>query len=96
MYLAFNHIGDGMLDTTHIGIANRNLSGMQFSARDEDNDMNDSGNCADSFKGGWWFNHCYIAFLNGPWAPESWAWPWYPTITSGSDIKETRMMIKAH
>jgi hypothetical protein len=76
-------------------MANRDQTGMQFSTYDQDNDLGTS-HCADKYKGGWWHNGCYIAFLNGQWAPAYWPWPWYPTVTSGAQIKETAMMIKAH
>jgi hypothetical protein len=72
------------------------LSGMQFSTHDQDNDNKSPENCASMFKAGWWHNFCYNACLNGPWAPGNWPWPWYPTIISGADIKETAMLIKAH
>ena len=40
-------------------------NGQQFSTYDNDNDQ-DSGNCAYRHQGGWWYNACYYANLNGP------------------------------
>ena len=37
---------------------------MAFSTKDQDHDMN-SINCAQAWKGGWWFKNCYYVFLNG-------------------------------
>ena len=48
--------GDSM--TTH------NLNGRRFSTYDRDNDKN-SGNCASSWQGAWWYNSCTYANLNG-------------------------------
>ena len=39
--------------------------GMMFSTKDQDNDNSDKWHCAASAKGGWWFNACHYAFLNG-------------------------------
>ncbi|KAK3087010.1 hypothetical protein FSP39_000285 [Pinctada imbricata] len=37
---------------------------MKFSARDHDND-NAGGHCAETFKGGFWYNNCHAANPNG-------------------------------
>ncbi|XP_062568820.1 microfibril-associated glycoprotein 4-like [Saccostrea cucullata] len=86
-------LGDSMLDTGYPNYDD--LSGMYFSTHDRDNDRW-IYNCADFYnrKGGWWFNGCHRAFLNGRWSLEYWVWPWYPTLTDGREIKETVMMIK--
>lgn len=39
--------------------------GRSFSTKDRDNDLFSSGNCASQFTGGWWYDRCYDAHLNG-------------------------------
>jgi hypothetical protein len=73
--------------------ANHNLSGAQFSTLDQDNDFSILS-CADIGRGGWWYNDCYNAFLNGPWTPGYWLNPWRPAVSFGDDVKETKMMVK--
>uniref|UniRef100_UPI0037E8E8A3 angiopoietin-related protein 3-like n=1 Tax=Semicossyphus pulcher TaxID=241346 RepID=UPI0037E8E8A3 len=42
-----------------------NHSGMMFSTKDRDNDRQHDSNCANNHSGGWWFNACGDANLNG-------------------------------
>ncbi|XP_038066389.1 microfibril-associated glycoprotein 4-like [Patiria miniata] len=39
--------------------------GRPFATRDRENDASELRNCARYYKGGWWFNNCYLAHLNG-------------------------------
>ncbi|XP_062609689.1 microfibril-associated glycoprotein 4-like isoform X6 [Saccostrea cucullata] len=86
-------LGDSLLHTRD---SDYDLSGMSFSTPDRDNDGCSWCNCAaySAYRGGWWFNWCHQAFLNGQWSSESWKRPWYPTVTDNKQIKETLMMIK--
>nr|CAG4640696.1 EOG090X02LG [Eulimnadia texana] len=38
--------------------------GMNFSTRDNDQDLSNT-NCADSYQGGWWYSHCQHVNVNG-------------------------------
>ncbi|KAM8838112.1 angiopoietin-related protein 3-like isoform 1-T1 [Synchiropus picturatus] len=42
-----------------------NLTGMMFSTKDRDNDKSQDSSCAQIHTGGWWFNSCADAHLNG-------------------------------
>ncbi|XP_010869361.1 fibrinogen-like protein 1 [Esox lucius] len=52
--------GTGMLEQW-----SDSLSGMPFSTRDQDHDRYLQGNCAQENRGGWWYNRCHAANLNG-------------------------------
>ncbi|XP_061190237.1 ficolin-1-like [Saccostrea echinata] len=86
-------LGDSMMKT---GSSSTVLNGMFFSTSDRDNDRHGGLNCADLYKGGWWFNSCHRAFLNGKWLSRGWEYPWSSKFQSGTSVRETIMMIKRH
>ena len=55
--------GEGQ-GTGHDAMAYQN--GRQFTTYDNDNDKHGGGNCGYIHQGGWWYNVCYNANLNGP------------------------------
>ena len=38
---------------------------MEFSTFDQDNDVHEPSSCAEAYKGGWWYQSCHRANLNG-------------------------------
>ena len=64
-YDARSTAGDSLIGTS------ANLNGMKFTTIDQDNDLHTHINCAIRFTGGWWFNKCHSANLNGLYPPES-------------------------
>jgi len=47
-----------------LGSSSGRHNGHRFSTRDQDNDVHGS-NCAQRYKGGWWYDRCHISNLNG-------------------------------
>ena len=43
----------------------QNENGQQFTTIDRDNDSLNSGNCALTFRGAWWYDRCHDGNLNG-------------------------------
>ncbi len=62
------HVGSYDKQSTS-GNSMKVYNGLQFSTKDRDNDKA-SYNCAVRFKGGWWFNVCHVANLNGDYYPQ--------------------------
>ncbi|XP_078074523.1 angiopoietin-related protein 3 isoform X2 [Mustelus asterias] len=56
-------LSDILLGNLHNAMTEQ--AGMKFSTKDRDNDMRNDTNCAESYSGGWWFNACGEANLNG-------------------------------
>ena len=51
-----------------LGNASDSLSyhnGTMFTIKGRDNDEESGGNCAHTFRGGWWFSNCNTCNLNG-------------------------------
>ncbi|XP_052864080.1 fibrinogen-like protein A [Anopheles cruzii] len=68
---------------------------MKFSTYDRDNDIH-KHNCAELYKGAWWYNACYHSNLNGPYknivAYSS--MNWYHFSNSYEGLSFSRMMIR--
>ncbi|XP_032384451.1 fibrinogen-like protein 1 [Etheostoma spectabile] len=61
--------GDALSGMDQVGVSDwASHHNMKFSTYDQDND-NYKGNCAQEDKGGWWFNKCHSAHLNGLYYP---------------------------
>lgn len=73
-------------------------SGQMFSTFDSDNDGYDR-NCAAVFNGGWWYNSCKLAYLNGkyyknnPTAHDD-GIQWYDWRGDSYSLKHTEMKIR--
>jgi hypothetical protein len=62
------HVGnsDGPAkDSLRFSASTMMQNGMQFSTRDQDHDQNPGKNCAEMYHGGFWYNACGAANLNG-------------------------------
>ncbi|XP_041483862.1 ryncolin-4-like [Lytechinus variegatus] len=80
-------------------------AGRPFSTRDRDNDISphEWENCADRYKGGWWYHACHYANLNGQYGEKrsaektSHGVVWYDWATGGGlpyTLRKTEMKIR--
>ena len=78
-----------------------NITGMAFTTHDRDNDLY-SGNCADYFKGGWWYNSCTRSQLNSiyhhditPTTAVAVYWETFPIANRFRSLKFAEMKLRA-
>ncbi|CAH3139619.1 unnamed protein product [Pocillopora meandrina] len=73
---------------------------MRFSTKDQDNDHgNHTSNCAERYKGAWWYNDCHRSnlnglYLHGPGAPFGIGVNWYAFRGYHYSLKRTEMKVK--
>ena len=75
---------------------------MKFSTYDQDNDMAFDVHCAQEYKGGWWYNHCFSSNLNGAYLSQNnsstsdcQSVVWYHWKHSCTPLRRTVMMIRS-
>ena len=86
-------------DSILYGSGADNLNGMAFSTHDRDNDLH-GNNCAQGYKGGWWYNSCMWSQLNGIYhhdTTSTWghAVLWSTFTTHTRSLKFTEMKLRA-
>ena len=85
--------GDSLKYTNNVDYMH---NGMPFSTLDRDND-DWSGNCANKYKGGWWYNNCFAANLNGEYlglSGNEWKGVVWYTWKEKQSLKSTQMKMR--
>jgi hypothetical protein len=89
-------------DSLQFGGSDHHLynNGMPFSTHDKDNDKWSGGNCAQSWRGGWWYKQCMGSQLNGIYhhnttPRESEAVLWRTFIGTKRSLKFAEMKLRA-
>jgi len=70
----------------------------KFTTRDQDNDNHNDDNCGVSFKGGWWYDRCHEANLNGLYNDDSYGVGvnWYDWKGHRYSLKFTDMKVRPY
>ena len=77
-------------------------SGMQFTTKDQDNDIHNNSNCASGHRGAWWYTKCHRSNLNGRYyndaTPKKFAdgIHWFDWTNYTYSLKFTEMKTRSH
>jgi len=89
----FGTAGDALGGATHLPAQSHN--GVRFSTVDQDNDNNPTEFCAKSYHGGWWYNQCHSANLNGLYGQDVVATQGLNWVKWSKNFKVTEMKLRA-
>lgn len=66
-----------------------------FSTPDADNDSHDTQNCAETYRGAWWYGGCHESNLNGEYGLDNnKGVVWLTWLGHGKGLKRTEMKIR--
>lgn len=75
-------------------------NGMKFTTLDRDNDLSSNTNCAQRWRGAWWYHECHKSNLNGLYPTTSATgaeyMSWYFLYQSFGNVIYSDMKIKFH
>ena len=71
----------------------RRHNGRHFSTYDRDNDES-SSNCAENYKGAWWYFSCHDSDLNGKWGDSDWKGLNWKALASDNSVSFSEMKIR--
>merc|ERR1712039_336186 len=71
---------------------------IEFSTKDRDNDIYGPENCAASYHGGWWYDFCHAANLNGLWGDTRYGQgvDWQPLTSYNKSATFTEMKVRVN
>ncbi|KAK6966009.1 BgMFREP17.2 [Biomphalaria glabrata] len=74
----------------------RRQNNMFFSTLDSENDIYNTGNCAQRYLGAWWYKDCHDSNLNGQWGSKSYAegMNWYGLTKFDYSVTFSEMKIR--